>query len=255
MSAHNNRYGRLAAQVYHLDKPIGHSFGDVAFYLERLQHCPGPILEPAAGNGRILIPLLQAGLDIHGFDASADMLALCRTECAQRGLPAPVTQQTFEAFQYDQPFAAIIIPAGSFQLITDHAAATDVLRRCHHALQTQGRLILDLDPAHAIHTGGHSVRAWQPSPAQQLTLTCDRLQTDHINQISVDLLRYEAWENGLLQSTELESFSLRWWGVQEMLAALRAAGFTGSITVSGSYAHGRWPTDADTIITFEAVKP
>lgn len=253
MPEQNNRYGRLASQVYHLDKPIGHSFGDVEFYLERLQHCPGPILEPAAGNGRILIPLLQAGLDVHGFDASAEMLALCQSECALRGLAAPVSCQTFEHFQYEQSFAAIVIPAGSFQLITDYDAASAVLARCFQHLQTRGRLILDLDPAHAIQAGGHSLRAWQPAPRQQLTLTCDRLSTDHINQVSIDLLRYEAWDDGVLQATELESFSLRWWGVREMLAALRAAGFS-DITVSGGYAHGRWPTDADVIITFEAIK-
>jgi hypothetical protein len=30
-----NRYGRLGALVYDLDKPIGRSFGDIEFYKER----------------------------------------------------------------------------------------------------------------------------------------------------------------------------------------------------------------------------
>lgn len=46
-----NRYGRLGALVYDLDKPIGRSFGDIEFYKERLADCDGPILEPAVGNG------------------------------------------------------------------------------------------------------------------------------------------------------------------------------------------------------------
>ncbi len=50
-----NVYGKLAAWVYHLDKPIGHSFGDLEYYRERLAGCTGAILEPATGNGRILI--------------------------------------------------------------------------------------------------------------------------------------------------------------------------------------------------------
>ncbi|CAA9461369.1 MAG: SAM-dependent methyltransferase [uncultured Rubrobacteraceae bacterium] len=32
-------YGRLATEVYDIDKPIGHSFGDVEFYLGRLRSC------------------------------------------------------------------------------------------------------------------------------------------------------------------------------------------------------------------------
>lgn len=31
-----NRYGRLASWIYHLDKPIGHSFGDLEYYQQRL---------------------------------------------------------------------------------------------------------------------------------------------------------------------------------------------------------------------------
>jgi len=57
-----NRYATLAAWVYELDKPVGRSFGDVEFYLERLQGVTGPVLEPAVGNGRLFVPLLEAGL-------------------------------------------------------------------------------------------------------------------------------------------------------------------------------------------------
>ena len=56
----DNRYGSLSAWAYDLDKPIGHSFGDVEFLLGRLKDCPGPIsgalrghrpcADPAAGS-------------------------------------------------------------------------------------------------------------------------------------------------------------------------------------------------------------
>ncbi|WP_244649064.1 hypothetical protein [Neoaquamicrobium sediminum] len=70
----HNRYGKLASWVYDLDKPVGRSFGDVEYYLQRLAGCDGPVLEPAVGNGRILVPLLEAGLAVEGFDASEEML-------------------------------------------------------------------------------------------------------------------------------------------------------------------------------------
>ena len=76
----NNTYGRLASHVYNLDKYIGKTFGDIDYYRERLLGCRGPILEPAVGNGRALIPLLEAGFDVSGFDASQDMLDYCRDD-------------------------------------------------------------------------------------------------------------------------------------------------------------------------------
>jgi SAM-dependent methyltransferase len=79
-------YGMLATEVYDIDKPIGHSFGDVEFYLGRLRSCTGRVLEPAVGTGRMMIPLLEAGIKVEGVDNSPEMLAICRARCAERGL-------------------------------------------------------------------------------------------------------------------------------------------------------------------------
>lgn len=155
-----NRYGRLASWIYHLDKPIGHSFGDLEYYQQRLTGCEDRILEPAVGNGRIFIPVLEMGFAIEGFDASQDMLECCRQECLGRGLPTPLTCQTFEYFSYDQRFAAIIMPAGSFQLITETASAMSVLRRFRDHLQPGGRLIMDIDPIESIVAETSSARSW-----------------------------------------------------------------------------------------------
>lgn len=48
-------YSKLSLEVYDIDKYIGHSFGDVEFYKDRLKSCTGPILEPGVGTGRLLI--------------------------------------------------------------------------------------------------------------------------------------------------------------------------------------------------------
>src|SRR5262245_39754188 len=110
-------YQRLSAWAYDLDKPPGRSFGDIEFLTSRLADCRGPILEPAVGTGRVLIPLLEAGLTVEGFDASDEMLERCRTNCRARGLSPRLDKMQYESFQYDHTFAAIIIPAGSFELI------------------------------------------------------------------------------------------------------------------------------------------
>ena len=138
-----NRYGALAAEIYDIDKPY-FFLPDTRFHLEWLAAVEGRILEPACGTGRTLVPLLDAGHDMTGFDASPDMLARCRAKCAERGHVPDLSQQRFEDFRYAEPFAAILVPVGTFTLIDDFAVAMSVLRRFRDHLKPGGRLVLDL---------------------------------------------------------------------------------------------------------------
>ncbi|NKN33016.1 class I SAM-dependent methyltransferase [Marichromatium bheemlicum] len=245
-----NRYGPLASRVYHLDKPIGRSFGDIEYYAERLAECPGPVLEPAVGNGRVLIPLLERGLDVRGFDASEEMLTYCRAACARRGLSASLEQQGFETFSQALAFAAIIIPAGSFQLITDPGRARAVLRRFRAALRPGGRLILDLEPLSALSAPPGAARHWHDG-ADLLTLTEQRVESDPVCQTTCSQLRYELWRDGALVATEIDLFALRFWGVLEFELALREAGFE-EIEIAADYRRGVRPSAQAGIFTFVA---
>ncbi|MCW4455792.1 class I SAM-dependent methyltransferase [Flavobacterium sp. MXW15] len=247
----NNRYAALAARVYDLDKPVGRSFGDVEFYLERLKGLNGPVLEPAVGNGRLFVPLLEAGVAMEGFDASGEMLGYCRRACESRSLHAGLSRQTFQDFSYPERFDAIVVPLGSFQLITRHEEALAVLRRFHEHLAPGGRLILDLDAIDGFLGAPHSVRTWQAGGDELLTLTADRTGTDFVAQTTTTCLRYEHWRAGRLVDTEIDLFCLRWWGVAEFEMALRAVGFT-EVVACGDYRHGRAPRMGDGIVTFEA---
>ena len=249
-----NRYGKLASWVYNLDKPVGRSFGDLEYYRQLLSECEGPILEPAVGNGRIFVPLLEAGFPIEGFDASEEMLDYCQDACRRRNISASLTRQTFEAFSYDKSFAAIIIPAGSLQLITDATLAAAVLKRFYQYLVPNGRLIVDLDSIEGFFGPSGSIRSWVTEKGDLLTLTDHRVETDYIAQTTLSHLRYEHWRDGNLAATELDLFKLRWWGVEEFALALRAAGFI-DVVASGSYQHGRAPQKGDQIISFEARRP
>lgn len=249
-----NRYGKLASWIYHLDKPIGHSFGDLEYYRQRLAGCDGPILEPAVGNGRMFIPMLEIGLAIEGFDASQDMLEYCRRECLSRDLPATLTCQTFEQFSYDRRFAAIIMPAGSFQLITETASAMAVLKRFWDHLLPGGRLIVDIDPIESIIVEASSARSWTVGDSDLLTMTSHQAEIDYVKQTTLSHLHYEHWRDRTLLLAELDLFHLRWWGVDELAFALREAGFV-DVVVSGDYQHGRQPCKGDQIISFEASRP
>ena len=116
-----NRYGSLCAEIYDLDKPPGVLF-DIAYYSQRLKGLEGRVLEAACGSGRLMIPLLESGVDVAGFDHSADMLAVCRGHATARGFDPLLVQARFQDFRLESTFAAIIVPASSFILVDRYDA-------------------------------------------------------------------------------------------------------------------------------------
>ena len=71
-------------EVYDLilkDIPYGFDF-----YTGLAKEAKGPVLDVCCGTGRILLPCLQAGLDIEGLDLFAPMLETLRQKSGELGL-------------------------------------------------------------------------------------------------------------------------------------------------------------------------
>ncbi|MEO8812465.1 MAG: class I SAM-dependent methyltransferase [Caulobacteraceae bacterium] len=246
-----NRYGSIAAEIYDIDKPFG-ALPDTAFHLRRLADVDGPILEPACGSGRTLVPLLEAGHHVTGFDTSPEMLANCRDRCVARGFAPDLSLQRFETFTYETRFAAIVIPGASFTFIGDFAVAMAVLRRFYDHLAPGGRLIVDLDGLAFLAATGEDRRCWTTEDGDLLTCTGARLGVDWVAQRERHHIRYERWRDNRLVDTQIEPMERRLWGVDEFGLALDAVGFS-DVAVTGNY-RPRPPRAGDRIFTFEAVR-
>lgn len=245
-----NLYGDIAAEIYDIDKPFG-SLPDTAFYLERLAGVAGPILEPACGSGRALVPLALAGHAMSGFDPSRQMLDRCRARCDAAGVQADLTAQRFEDFVYDRRFAAIVLPVGSFTLIGDVAVALAVLKRFHGALEPGGLLLLDLQPLSMLARPIQDRRQWTTPEGDLLTLEGTGTGTDWMLQTFETRYRYERWRDHRLVETQIDPMIQRAWGRTEFELALAVAGF-GEVRVSGGYDRSRGPRSSDRVLTFEA---
>ncbi len=68
------------ARLYDLD--LAEDPGDLDLYLALARRAGGPILELAAGSGRLAVPLSAAGHDVTGVDIDPAMLARARTRAA-----------------------------------------------------------------------------------------------------------------------------------------------------------------------------
>ena len=124
-------YGRLVAEVYELDKPVGSSFRGLKYYTRQLAGVTGRILEPATGTGRVLIPLLEAGFTVEGLDSSPDMLAVCRQHCRDRGLDPVLREADMTGFAEPAAYQAIIIAAASIMLLDGRDEAPQALAAFH----------------------------------------------------------------------------------------------------------------------------
>ena len=113
-----NCYKKLCTEFYDLDKPTAPPTR-WSFTFATRERANGPILEPMCGTGRFLIPLLQRGFDIDGFDASPHMLAACREKLRRCNLNANVTEQSLPEIDLPRKYALVMIPAGSIGLIPD----------------------------------------------------------------------------------------------------------------------------------------
>ena len=105
---------------------------------------PGPVLDLCCGTGRVLVPLLEAGLEVEGVDLYPRMLALARSNAAARGHAPRLVAADMRRFETGRRYAAIVIPFNAFahNLTTDDQLAT--LARCHAHLQPGGRLAFDV---------------------------------------------------------------------------------------------------------------
>lgn len=245
-------YSKLSSEVYDLDKYIGLSYGDVEFYSERLKSCKGKILEPGVGTGRILIPLLENGFNIDGFDVSDDMLKICRKNCQNRGLNPNLFKEQMETFSLDEKYDAIIVPTGTFLLIHEREDSIKALKNFYNHLTNSGKLIIDLFLQTDLSIEKTSTRTWETKDGDIITLESKIVEVDYINQYTISHNRYEKWRNGTLIQTELERFPLRWYGVEEFKLILEQIGFK-DITISADYNYGQYPTNSSEVITYEAV--
>jgi Methyltransferase domain len=252
MAQMTGEYGTLATEVYELDKPVGRPFADVEYYAGLLADISGPILEPATGTGRVLIPLLEAGHQVEGLDSSPQMLACCRQHCRDRDLDPVLREADMTAFVQLAAYEAVIIPAGSIALLNGRKATVQALTCFRESLVPGGRLFVDVpvpQPA-----GEHeAMRYWRRS-SYLWTLQTMHIEYDPAANQTTRFLRYDKWQDGTLRMTELQTFRLQHWGSQEFEDLLAEAGFTSTLATA-DHQDASTPGPANHTWTFQATAP
>lgn len=241
-------YEGVVASTYDLLVP--QDLGDVEFFRRAIVEGGEPALEIGCGTGRLLLPYLQAGLDVDGVDSSAEMLRICRRKAEERRLQPRLYQQFMQSLDLARRYRTLYVPACSLMLLTWIEDAKNALERFHRHLAPGGRLIVPLFlpwktdvAAEAAPPGEWRLRREHP------TVRCwEQASYDFAAQIKSIRLRYE-----LPDRTEELEMALRWYTQQQFGGMLREAGFGEIQTVRGYSAEPARMEDAT--FTFLARAP
>lgn len=223
---------------------------DIAFWTRVARREGGPVLELGSGTGRILRPLLKAGVDVRGVDLSGPMLEQAANRLARarhertRGRLVRADIRALP-FRPSRPFNVVIAPYGILQSLLSDVALRQTLEAVHDVLRPGGLFGVDLVP---------DVPHWKEYD-RRVTLSGARgprgLPVKLIESVAQDPARRltifeQEYVEGHGRAARAHRFSLafRTLSIAQMRARLERAGF-GIDAVLGDYRGGPWADTAE----------
>ena len=202
------------------------------YYVNLAKEARGPVLDVCCGTGRILLPCLDAGVDIEGLDLFAPMLDRLRSKALQSGLSPSLHQVDMSSFELPRRYALVMIPFNAFVHNMSQEAQIRCLTRCREHLLPGGMLALDtFFPSLTIIGAPQNTRVLEgelPHPETGLPMRMyDTRSFDRVAQVQHSLNELELLDSdSAVKEVFRSATSLRYIYKNEMLLLLRAAGFT-----------------------------
>lgn len=202
---------------------------DIAPHVAAMRSADGPALEVCCGNGRLLIPTLEAGVSCEGLDIEHAMLTDLRRKLGEKGLRATLHRADMRDFTLPMRYALISIGFNSFLHNLTQADQLATLRCCRQHLESGGRLRLT-----AFHPSAEKLLQWSGKESLMKDVPWqgrryrvhDRASDDRVEQLRRMTRRIEILEDDRLVEELTLTFDLRYIYKPEMELLLRVAGFS-----------------------------
>lgn len=230
-----------------------------------------PALDAACGTGRLLIPYLQAGLDVDGSDISPDMLELCRERAEREGLEPPgLYAQAMHELDIPRSYRTIIV-CGGFGLGGHREHDAEGLRRLYEHLEPGGVLVLDNEVPYAsspshwwkywLREGRAELpRGWRAEGERRVgaggveyELNSRLVDFDALSQRVTLEMRASMRRDGELEAEDEHVLVMTLYFTHEIVLMLEQAGLV-CVELRAGYT-GAEPTRDDDFIVFIAKKP
>ncbi len=215
-------YLNLCTEVYDLSKPNPPEDA-YAFYRDYVKKAKGPVLEPMCGTGRFLIPLLQEGFEVQGFDASDHMLEKLHMIAHAKNLKPTVWKGFVEDLKRPEKYDFIFIPSGSFCLIIDPESVKKALKTFYDHLSDDGVLLFEAETLQSLpplDVWRESV--WHKPDGKSILLS--QFSTFDGN-VCNSICKYELIQDKSIIHTETETLKVMIYDPNELLEILKDAGF------------------------------
>lgn len=99
----------------------------------------GPVLELAIGTGRVAVPLIEAGVPVHGVEISRDMLAQLR----RKGVDVPIVGSDMAGYRTEARYPLILLGFNTLFGELEEERQRDVFRSTAAALRPGGSFVID----------------------------------------------------------------------------------------------------------------
>jgi SAM-dependent methyltransferase len=256
-------YGLVARWWAEFNEP-----GPEIDYFRRFVEQGEPALDVACGTGRLLVPYLQAGLDVDGCDVSPDMLRHCREAAERYGLSPDLYAQAMHELDVPRRYRTIFV-CGGFGLGSSREQDEEALRRFHAHLEPGGLLVLDNEVPYA--NGGlwqywlKEKRAELPRPRREpserrvgsdeaeYALEGRVLAFDPLAQQVTREVRAFMWRDGELVAEEQHLLTETLYFKGELVLMLERAGFV-KVEVRGQH-DDRPPAPEDDVLVYLGRRP
>ena len=205
---------------------------DLPFWLKVARDAGGPVLEAGCGTGRVLLRLLEEGLDTDGFDLSGPMIERFRAKARKKGWPSRVVEADMREFSLPRRYARVICAFNGFA----HCETTDeqirALRCFLKHLEPGGALVLHMSypgPKYWTEPDGIptlEIEAKNPVTGRMVQMWDTRTK-DPVAQIQRSEVEIrEVDEAGRPAASHLSRTSQRWVYRYELELLFRIAGFS-----------------------------
>ena len=203
--------------------------GELEFLLRRIEDGGEPVLELGCGTGRVLVPLLERGVDATGVDVSPAMLDRCRAKCAARRLPVELQVQSMQALEVPRKFGTVFMGSCGLGVLDSEDDVHATFRNVFSHLNSNGVFSFEIEtPPESgpirerpgVWSGGWDVAEDRSVIARRLIHNYE--PDTHVRS---SVMVFERYVDGRLDDTELHETTMRFWDVETVTAYLGEAGF------------------------------
>ena len=213
---------------------------DIPYWLKVAQDARGPVLEAGCGTGRILLRLLERGVDAEGFDSSRPMIERFRLKARGRGWAGRAVAADMREFSLPRRYARVICAFNGFAHCETTGDQIRALRSFRQHLEPGGVLVLHMSypgPKYWLEPDGVptlEIEARNPATGRMVQMWDTRTKDPVAQLQSSEVEIREIDEDGRMVASFRSATSQRWVYRFELELLFRVSGFA-RWTIEGGF--------------------